>query len=287
MSIMNHPVAATFVRLRADYEAALAAERAYEAEHMPAGAVASDEAEAEAERLAGVRYEIEDRLMATPSPDAAGLAFKYLVARSGDREATHWDEMLEQEARLFAGPTPTPPLIVWQAALADYRAKQAALDESDEGDAATDRLVDIALEAMDHLVEHTPAPNAEALLCKMELSRKRWDGFSLPDEWLDAWMADVRRLMGGDGGQHPIRLAERNRLHLVLNSLPDGTPAEAAEPLYDALVAAEQWILDTPATAAGEAKAKLRLIATLWHEGSILDRERAAAIIAEIAEVLA
>ncbi|MGW8278556.1 hypothetical protein ACWGK7_03545 [Sphingomonas aurantiaca] len=101
---------ATFAR----YDAALAIERAYGAEHidplvpdhLPIGpernaAVDSVPAEAwlEDERLANIRYDIEDELFALPSPDLAAFARKVIICRADGRDLNGFDEMLVAEAR--------------------------------------------------------------------------------------------------------------------------------------------------------------------------------------------
>jgi len=54
------------------------------------------------ERWTKRRFVAEDALMATPSPDAAAFAFKYVVAHGNGRETDDWNDMLEAEAVRFA-----------------------------------------------------------------------------------------------------------------------------------------------------------------------------------------
>jgi len=98
----------------ARYDAALAIERAYGAEHidplvpdhLPIGpernaAVASVPAEAwvEDQRLANIRCDIEDELFALPSPDLAAFARKVIICRADGRDLNGFDDMLVAEAR--------------------------------------------------------------------------------------------------------------------------------------------------------------------------------------------
>ena len=94
----------TFVRVRAQYEAAFAAERAHDATFAPAPSFAyvSYEAEIEAERLISVRYLLENVLMDIPSETLTDFAFKYLVAHGDGRDTDCWNGMLEEEAQRFA-----------------------------------------------------------------------------------------------------------------------------------------------------------------------------------------
>ncbi|PTR06448.1 MULTISPECIES: hypothetical protein [unclassified Novosphingobium] len=82
----------------------------------------------------------------------------------------------------------------WDAALHDYQMKRQYSDSLPTTDPRADDAVDAYCIAMDHLVGDVPSPNANALLYKMELAKERWDGLGLPDEWLDAFMADLRLL---------------------------------------------------------------------------------------------
>jgi hypothetical protein len=93
-----------FAQLREQYEAALAAECAHDAVAMPAPTFryVSPKAEAESERLADVRYQIEDELMDIPSATLTEFAFKYLVAHGDGRDTDCWNGMLEEEAKRFA-----------------------------------------------------------------------------------------------------------------------------------------------------------------------------------------
>lgn len=200
MNAVAHPVpcrAPTFADLRATYEAALAAERAHDQICWPAEShgLPSSDMEAENDRLTDERYRVEDRLMAMPSPDPAAFAFKYLVAHGGGRETDCWDGMLEEEARRLS----TLPLHIsqaWRDALTDYEAKKAYWDRCDASRSPNcDKAGEIALSAQDHLVENVRAPNVEAAIFKMELAKERWEGFSIPDEWLDVFAADLRHLV--------------------------------------------------------------------------------------------
>lgn len=90
--------------------------------------------------------------------------------------------------------SPASPRVRWEAALRDYQMKRRYCDSLHVDDLRSEAALDAYCIAMDHLVENVPAPNTDALLYKMELAKERWDGFSLPTEWMDAFMSDVRYL---------------------------------------------------------------------------------------------
>jgi hypothetical protein len=81
-------------RAREAYVDALAAERAADATRNGALADACTEK----------RCEAEDVLMAISSPDAAAFALKCRIAHGDGRETDCWNEMLDAEAKRFAGP---------------------------------------------------------------------------------------------------------------------------------------------------------------------------------------
>lgn len=81
----------------------------------------------------------------------------------------------------------------WRIALSDYRRKRAISDAVPLGTAGEDDAVDAWYDAMVHLIEVVPAPDAEALAIKMRLAREQ-DGLVTPDEWWRAFIADAERL---------------------------------------------------------------------------------------------
>lgn len=87
----------------------------------------------------------------------------------------------------------------WNRALAKYRALRKVSDDMPPDTEGEDAAVDAWCKAMDYLVEEIPAPSCEALACKLELARERWDGFTIPDAWHDAFLADLKRLGRGAG----------------------------------------------------------------------------------------
>jgi hypothetical protein len=79
----------------------VAADRArYEAAENAAEA-AGDNLEAELQQ--GYRFFTEDKLMAMPAPDGAGLALKVLIAVGQDRASIPYQEAIEADARRLAG----------------------------------------------------------------------------------------------------------------------------------------------------------------------------------------
>jgi hypothetical protein len=101
---------------KAAYTAARATEVAFDAEHcsIPAGLPVGPELTAalnaipasawdESQRLGDIVSDAEDELMAIPSPDVAAHFFKRLVAHGGGRETDCWNDMLDAEAKRFAG----------------------------------------------------------------------------------------------------------------------------------------------------------------------------------------
>lgn len=83
------------------YDAALAAEVAFIQNH--GGSSLTTEAVAEDTRLTDIRSDAEDAVMAFPSPDASAFAIKYLIAKGDRREMDCWNNLLEAEAKRFAG----------------------------------------------------------------------------------------------------------------------------------------------------------------------------------------
>jgi hypothetical protein len=165
--------------LRAEYEAALTAERAHdvtritpEIEALPCGpkrtaalaALGSDFWD-EGERLQDARCAIEDPLMDTPSPDAAAFAFKFLVAFGRGRDGGPWAEMLEEEAKRFA--FGSDPHRAWlderDVALVRCNSDEPGQDLSDE---ALDRLYR-AFADIEERILATPAATLDGALVKL------------------------------------------------------------------------------------------------------------------------
>lgn len=90
-----------------------------------------------------------------------------------------------------------PPVshAAWSAALTTYQTKRAAADALPLGSPGEDEAVDAYCEAMDRLVD-LPAPDAAALSLKLDLTKNRWEDFSIPEEWWEALCVDIRRLTG-------------------------------------------------------------------------------------------
>ena len=83
----------------------------------------------------------------------------------------------------------------WDAALRDYHQKKATAEQMGVTDEdGVDAAVDAYCMAMDHLVENVRAPSTDALIYKIELAKERWTDFAMPEEWLDAFTADIRKL---------------------------------------------------------------------------------------------
>ena len=102
-----------------------------------------------------------------------------------------------------AGVRPANPAQTdWELAVAEYLRRRAVSDalighgqQFEDGSWEVDRRVDAYCEAMDALIEDTPAPNMKALLYKMELASERAEGFCdgcLPDHWKGI-RADIAR----------------------------------------------------------------------------------------------
>jgi hypothetical protein len=86
-------------------------------------------------------------------------------------------------------------------------------------------------------------------------------------------------------GRHPQWLAERNRLFAVANAAD--CPSVEFDKADDAMRGLEQAIIWTCATSHAEAAAKLRFCAVINAEGSVLDRDDAGDLMADIAPFLA
>lgn len=94
----------------------------------------------------------------------------------------------------------------WSEALGDYRLKRAASDAIPvDGDGA-DEAVDEYCRAMDHLIEHVPAPDLPAVITKLELMTERFEGFEQPVITTTAVMNDLRTLAVRAAGTSLIAL---------------------------------------------------------------------------------
>ena len=85
--------------------------------------------------------------------------------------------------------------------------------------------------------------------------------------------------------RHPAWLKERTAIFDRANAGGLSEPQVVA--LCDQLTEVEDRIIDAPALNPDEARAKLMLIAALWNEGSLIERERLTALVAEVAQLLA
>ena len=107
-------ISSAWTETLARYDAALATERAYGAQHIdplvpdhlpigPERNAAVDLVPAEAwvedQRLSNIRCDIEDELFALPSPDLAAFARKVIICRADNRDLNGLDDMLVAEAR--------------------------------------------------------------------------------------------------------------------------------------------------------------------------------------------
>lgn len=59
--------------------------------------------ETEGDRLADMRHDAEERLMATPAPDAAAFCVKFVIDRDDDRDSGPWTAIMLEDARRLAG----------------------------------------------------------------------------------------------------------------------------------------------------------------------------------------
>jgi hypothetical protein len=84
----------------------------------------------------------------------------------------------------------------WTRALAEYTQLRAASDALRDCDPREDEALSPYNAAMDNLVENVRAPSPRALAIKLELARDRWEGFSLPNSWFDAFVADLKHIGG-------------------------------------------------------------------------------------------
>jgi len=82
----------------------------------------------------------------------------------------------------------------WELALAFYVAKRVQSDALPLGSEGEDQALDEYCEAMDYVVLNTPAPDGKALAIKLRLAKERWSNLKIPDDWLDAFIADAERL---------------------------------------------------------------------------------------------
>lgn len=105
--------------LLAVYQAAHAAEFAYDAKVIDPHFVGVDRSNDEAwrraatpitqamwdelERPMDARLDAEAALLECPSPDANAFALKYTIVHGNGRDISRWDDVLEAEARQFSG----------------------------------------------------------------------------------------------------------------------------------------------------------------------------------------
>lgn len=153
--------------------------------------------------------------------------------------------------------------LAWVAALTDYEAKRAYSDGLPIGHADEDTSIDVYCAAQDYLVENVRAPNAEAVIFKIELAKQRWDGLGTPDDWLDAFVADIRALCAPSSDPHMAWLAEHRAMLAAEDAAyaadPDGDHSADAR-----LAAKERQIVSTPVTSRDGLLAKALLVASMW-----------------------
>jgi len=87
------------------------------------------------------------------------------------------------------------------------------------------------------------------------------------------------------GPRHAEWLAERNRLMTHANAVD--CRSRAFDAACSAMNVLEDKIISTPVASAAEARAKLRFVAVLHAEGSMLGADDASDLIAEVAPFLA
>jgi hypothetical protein len=139
------------------------------------------------QEIEDTRYAIEDDLMPYPAPDLAAFAFKFLVAFGDDRDANHWTETLEADARrLLAQPAPDA---CWEAADAEVRRLDAAVTAVSD-DAEGDRLSHELTSATHALIALKPTTVRQAVR-RIELGLR---GGPLSDIDPDALIDDAVKL---------------------------------------------------------------------------------------------
>lgn len=130
-------------------------------------------------------------------------------------------------------PKALPPILEWERALASYNALKDASDAMPLGTEGEDEAVDACCEAMDHLIEETPAPTIGAVLTKLQLALERSEGFEgLIEGHQNAILADLGRL----SEQYDPLLAQPatpNGAHLQRNMTPSPTSIEVLQRLWD------------------------------------------------------
>ncbi|MBN9146232.1 hypothetical protein J2X73_004472 [Novosphingobium sp. 1748] len=153
-------------------------------------------------------------------------------------EGSHDMDMTHAFAPVLATQRPKD----WDSALAEYEAAQACSNALRKSDPLSDAARDACCEALDHLVENVRAPSLQALSYKIGLSQKHWETWGRPDEWLQAFQADLDSL-----AKPALSAASCTKPDLADNSAADETErngwdqlfkayqtAKAAEDTYDA-----------------------------------------------------
>lgn len=80
--------------------------------------------------------------------------------------------------------------------LAYYLALRTTSDAIPLGTDGENEAMEAYCLAMDALVLRCPAPDGHSLAIKMRLAKERRDGLGIPDDWIDAFIADAERLGG-------------------------------------------------------------------------------------------
>lgn len=208
----------TWPGVAAAYFAAKAEEDAYDHEFccfdrtLPVGPERSAAIDAiprehmdEAERLQNIRCDIEDRLLALPSPSPSAFALKVMICRGDGRDLNGYDDVLETEARqiLAASAFGLPPSGLrpdWDRALGEFEHHLARFDALTGTDYTNEQANEIAADynpAREAMIG-TPVPDLPALLRKFEIMWGADDRLSGNPDQMDIGMflADLRRLAG-------------------------------------------------------------------------------------------
>lgn len=226
----------------------------------------------EIKRLADIRSDAEEPLMAHPSPDATAFARKFLIAYGDERDANHWNDMLVEEASWFVGqPVTVTDDSRWAAAEAAVSAACHALESHDGSDEEACRLNNVFAEAQRRLCALEPVNAAQAIR-QIEVALK--DG-ELAGVDSQAIIDRARRVAGNSlllhapsipqpmNGDFFEALTAYKTIRLL--SSKDGLPDEELDRLADLETKAAHDVLAAPATNLESIAAKLRTILTSYE----------------------
>ncbi len=194
------------------YEKALAAERAFDRERvdplvpddLPIGPERTDaimripaDIWSESERLADIRNNIEDDLLAMPSPTWAAFGQKVIICRADGRDLNGLDDMLVADAnRLLAADEARAPDPLLSFLRTRNQVMREANDRSPMPEEEMNEYLDRAI-ALEKSLMATPASSIEGFTAKLMLQIEvAIEGFEVNEEFARALIREGRDAFG-------------------------------------------------------------------------------------------